>query len=142
MMEISAMAKVYTGKVVIPIDNIEDYIKVLAEVEKQREPFRRMMNDLNNDFHDYLLQKFSKSTARKHSTVIDLFIEFICRQTDVENIEDITRGMVNTHFRQWWKRKVLDSTTPDQLKVALKKFFTFLAAEKGIVNEKALKGLL
>lgn len=136
------MAKVYTGKVVIPIDNIEDYIKVLAEVEKQREPFRRMMNDLNNDFHDYLLQKFSKSTARKHSTVIDLFIEFICRQTDVENIEDITRGMVNTHFRQWWKRKVLDSTTPDQLKVALKKFFTFLAAEKGIVNEKALKGLL
>jgi hypothetical protein len=49
--------------------------------------------------------------------------------------------MVNTHFKQWWKRKVWDSTTPDQLKVALKKFFTFLAAEKGIVNEKVLKAL-
>jgi hypothetical protein len=26
------------------------------------------------------------------------------------------------HFKQWWKKKVWDSTTPDQLRVALKKF--------------------
>ncbi len=65
---------------------------------------------------------------------------FICGYTDVESIEEITRGMVNTHFKQWWKRKVWDSTTPDQLTVALRKFFTFIATEKGIVNEKAMKG--
>jgi len=64
-----------------------------------------------------------------------------CGYTDVESIEEITRGMVNTHFKQWWKRKVWNSTTPDQLTVALRKFFTFLATEKGIVNEKAMKGL-
>jgi site-specific recombinase XerD len=135
------MAKVYKGKVAIPGDKIEEYFNLLAKAEKQREPLRQRMNDLNEEFRNYLLAKYSEKTARKHSTVIDLFIEFICKQTDVESIEEITQGMVNTHFRQWWKRKVWDSTTPDQLRVALKKFFTFLAAEKGIVNQKALKGL-
>lgn len=135
------MAKVYSGKVVIPGDKVEEYFKLLAEAERQREPLRRRMNELNEEFYNHILAKYSERTARKHSTVIDLFIEFICKQTDVEKIEEITQGMVNTHFRQWWKRKVWDSTTPDQLRVALKKFFTFLAAEKGIVNERALKGL-
>jgi site-specific recombinase XerD len=135
------MAKVYKGKVAIPGDKIEEYFNLLAEAERQREPLRQRMNDLNEEFRNYLLAKYSERTARKHSTVIDLFIEFICKQTDVESIEEITQGMVNTHFHQWWKRKVWDSTTSDQLRVALKKFFTFLATEKGIVNQKALKGL-
>jgi len=96
---------------------------------------------LNEEFYEYLLTKYTERTARNHSTITDLFIDFICRQTDVESIEEITRGMVNTHFKKWWKRKVWDSTTPDQLRVALKKFFAFLATEKDIVNDKAMKGL-
>jgi site-specific recombinase XerD len=59
----------------------------------------------------------------------------------VESIEEITRGMVNTHFKKWWKRKVWDSTTPNELRIALKKFFQFLESEKKIENEKAMKGL-
>ncbi|WP_153304572.1 hypothetical protein [Desulfonatronum thiodismutans] len=47
--------------------------------------------------------------------------------------------MANTHFKKWWKKKVWDSTTPEQISVALKKFFTFLANEKGIVHEKVLQ---
>jgi len=136
------MAKVYTGKVVIPVENIEQYLKLQAQAELQRAPLRRRMTELNDAFYEHLLQKFSEKTARKHTAIVELFIEFICNQTDVEQIEEITQGMVNTHFRQWWKRKVWDSTTPEQLKVALKKFFTFLATEHDIVSEKALKGLL
>jgi hypothetical protein len=49
--------------------------------------------------------------------------------------------MVNTHFKSWWKRKVTDATTPDELRVALRKLFEFPADEKGIVNEKALTAL-
>lgn len=135
------MAKVFTGKITIPGDKLEDYLKLMKEAEKLREPFRRQLTELNEEFYEYLVTKYSERTARKHTTVIDLFIEFICRQTDVERIEEITRGMVNTHFKQWWKRKVWDSTTQDQLRVALKKFFAFLATEKGIVNEKAMKAL-
>jgi hypothetical protein len=49
--------------------------------------------------------------------------------------------MVNTHFRQWYKRKVLDASTANDLRVALRKFFQFLAAEKGIQNPKVLDAL-
>lgn len=135
------MAKVYTGKVFIPGDKFAEYLKLMEEAEKAREPFRQQLTILNEDFHKMLLTKYSERTADKHSNIVYLFIEFIIQQTDAESIDEITRGMVNTHFKQWWKRKVWDSTTPEQLKVALKKFFTFLATEKGIVNEKALKGL-
>ncbi len=135
------MAKVYTGKVSIPGDKIEDYFKLLKEAEERRAPFRQQLTDLNAEFYEHLLSKFSEKTAGKHTGIVGLFIDFICGYTDVESVDEITRGMVNTAFKQWWKRKVWDSTTPDQLTVALRKFFVFLATEKGIVNEKAMKGL-
>jgi site-specific recombinase XerD len=135
------MAKVYNGRVMIPGDKIEQYLKIMAEAEKKREPFRQLLLGLNDDFREYLESKLSARTARQHSSIVGLFVDFICRQTDVEKIEDITRGMVNTHFKNWWRRKVWDSTTPDQLRVALRKFFVFLAENKGIVNEKVLKAL-
>jgi site-specific recombinase XerD len=66
---------------------------------------------------------------------------FCCGYTDVEKIEDITKGMVNSHFRSWYKRKVLDSVTESELRVALRKFFQFLATEKGMVHQKVLDAL-
>ena len=135
------MAKVYTGKVIIPGDKINEFFKVMKEAEEKREPFRQSLLKLNQEFHQFLLTKYSERTARKHASIVEVFIDFICRQTDVEGIEGITRGMVNTHFKKWWKRKVWDSTTSDELKVALRKFFLFLSREKNIVNEKALKAL-
>lgn len=135
------MAKVYTGKVIIPGDKIDEFFKVMQEAEEKREPFRQSLLSLNQEFYHFLQAKYSERTARKHASIVELFIDFICRQTDVERIEEITRGMVNTHFKKWWKRKVWDSTTPDELRVALKKFFVFLSEEKNIVNEKALKAL-
>lgn len=135
------MATVFTGKVAIPFEKIDEYFDLMKEVEKKREPFKLHFKQLNEDFYQYLSFKFTEKTANKHTGIVDLFIDFICNYTDVEDIKDITKGMVNTHFKQWWKRKVWDSTTPEQLKVALKKFFIFLANEKGIVNDKVLKAL-
>ncbi len=135
------MAKVYTGKVMIPGDKLDEYFKLMKEAEEKREPFRQYMLSLNQEFEEYLSTRFSDRTVRKHTSIVFLFIDFICKQTDVESIEEITRGMVNTHFKKWWKRKVWDSTTPNELRIALKKFFQFLASEKKIENEKAMKGL-
>ena len=135
------MAKVYDGRVVIPGAKIEEYFKIMKEEEQKREPFRQYLLQLNNDFDEFLSDQFTERTVRKHINIIALFIEFICRQNDVEKIEDITKGMVKTHFKKWWKRKVWDSTTPDQLRASLKKFFLFLKKEKKIVNEKVLIAL-
>jgi site-specific recombinase XerD len=135
------MAKVFTGKVVIPGDKIEEYFQAMAAAEEARRPFREYLEGLNEDFAEHLAKKFSNRTVRKHTHIVDMFIEFLVRYTDVENIDDITRGIANTHFRKWYSRKVWDSATPNDLKVALRKFFTFLSQEKGITNEKVLKGL-
>ena len=135
------MAKVFTGKVVIPGDQIDKYFEAMAEAEAAREPFRNGLESLNEDFAEHLGTKYTKKTVRKHTTIVDTFIHFICRQTDVESLEEITKGMVNSHFRKWYKRKVWDSATENDLRVALRKFFQFLAKEKGIVNQKALDAL-
>jgi site-specific recombinase XerD len=135
------MAKVFTGRVVIPGDKIEEYFQAMAAAEEARRPFRKYLEGLNEEFYEHLTRKFSERTARKHAGIIDMFIEFVVRQTDVESIEEITRGIVNTHFRKWYKHKVWDSATESDLKVAVRKFFTFLSEEKGITNEKVLKGL-
>lgn len=135
------MPRVFTGKVVIPGDKIDDYLKAMAEAEKAREPFRRRLEGLKDEFSSYLAAKYARRTVDKHTWIVEMFVEFICRQTDAQTIEEITRGMVNTHFRQWYHRKVLDSATPDELRVALKKFFQFLEAERGITNPKALEAL-
>jgi len=135
------MAKVYSGKVIIPGDKMDEFFKVMKKAEEKREPFRQSLLKLNQEFHHFLLTKYSERTAQKHTSIVEVFIDFICRKTDVERIDEITRGMVNTHFKKWWKRKVWDSTTTDELRVALKKFFVFLSEEKNIVNKKALKAL-
>ena len=135
------MAKVYEGKVIIPMEKMDEFFKVMQKAEEKREPFRQFLLGLNQEFHQFLLTKYSQRTAHKHASIVELFIDFICRRTDAESIEEITRGMVNTHFKKWWKRKVWDSTSPDELTVALRKFFLFLSKEKNIVNENVLKAL-
>ena len=135
------MPQVYTGKIVIPGDQIDAYFEALQEAEGLRAPFRSRLNGLNTEFRNYLATKYSKRTVAKHTSIVELFIDFVCDYTDVMAIEEITKGMVNSQFRHWYKRKVWDSTGPDELRVALKKFFQFLDQHKGIRNEKVLAAL-
>jgi site-specific recombinase XerD len=135
------MAKVYTGKVTIPGDKIDEYFSIMQKAEEEREPFKQSLLSLCDDFATNLEKKYAEKTVRKHVGIISLFVDFICRYTDVQNILEITKGMVNTQFKKWWKRKVWDSTTENELRIALKKFFIFLAEEKNIVNTTALKAL-
>ncbi|MBF0121410.1 MAG: hypothetical protein HQK79_21475 [Desulfobacterales bacterium] len=103
------MSKVYTGKVMIPGDKIDEYFKFLEAAEKKRGPFKQFLLQLNNEFAGYLSAHFAK------------------------------KQLENIHFKKWWKRKIWDSTTSDKIRVALKKFFNFLAEGKNIINEKVLK---
>src|SRR5918998_4180918 len=135
------MAHVYTGKVVIPGDQIDAYLEALQAAEAARAPFRSKLKGLNTEFGNFLATKYSKRTVAKHTSIVELFIDFVCDYTDVVAIEEITKGMVNSQFRRWYKSKVWDSTGPDELRVALKKFFQFLDQHKRIRNEKVLAAL-
>lgn len=135
------MPRVFTGKIMIPADKMDEYFQALEEAEAKRKPFRDYLESVESEFSGYLSQKYTPRTVRKHSHIIQMFIEFLCSYTDVEKLEDVTKGMANSHFKKWYRRKVWDSSTDNDIKVAVKKFFQFLDTEKGIKNAKAVSGL-
>jgi uncharacterized protein (UPF0335 family) len=132
------MAKVFTGKMIIPGNQIETFLEKIEEAEEENKPFRKYLYELNKEFGEYLTNNFSAKTARKHCYKVDLFIDFLCWNTDVKCIAEITRGIANSHFRKWYMSKVGDCSESD-LKTAIKKFFQFIDTEKGIKNEAVLK---
>jgi hypothetical protein len=135
------MPRVYTGKVLIPGDKIEAYFAAMKEAEVARAPFRQSLEALNEDFGAFLATKYTRKTVRKHTGTIALFIDFLCDYTDAERLEDVTRGMVNSQFRAWYKRKVLWDMDPTEVHAGLKKFFGFLDQQKGLQAPKALEAL-
>jgi hypothetical protein len=105
------MPRVFTGKVVIPGDQLDAHFAALAGAEEARKPFRSRLTGMKSEFENYLATKYSRKTARKHALVVEIFIDFLCDYTDVASIEEVTRGMANSAFRRWYKSKVWDSST-------------------------------
>jgi hypothetical protein len=132
------MARVFRGKVAIPGDQMEAYFEALEQFENDKKPMRKQLEHCARDFERVLAQQYAPKTVRKHTAIIALFIDFVCWDTDVRRIEEITRGIANSSFRQWYLRKVGDRTE-SELKTAIKKLFQFLDRDKGITNEAVLK---
>ena len=132
------MARVFRGKIAIPGDQMEAYFQALERFEKDKEPMRKQLEQCARDFELVLTQQYAPKTVRKHTAIIALFIDFVCWNTEVCRIEEITRGIANSYFRQWYLSKVGDRTE-SELKTAIKEFFQFLDQEKGITNEAVLK---
>ena len=135
------MPQIFTGKVVIPGEQLPPYLAALAEAEAARAPFRRHLEELNAAFGAWLATKYTRKTVLKHTGVVDLFIDFLCDYTDLERLENVTRGMVNSGFRSWVKRKVWGGPDADALRVGLRKFFRYLDAHQGIRAPTALAAL-
>jgi len=136
------MARIFQGKIAIPGDQIEAYLEALGQFAHEKAPLRTQLEHYARDFAHALAQQYGPKTVRKHQLIIDLiidlFIDFVCWDTDVRRLEEITRGLANSAFRQWYRRNVGDRTE-SELKTAIKKFFQFLAREQGLTNEAVLK---
>jgi hypothetical protein len=132
------MPQIFTGKVVIPGEQLPQYLEAMAETEAAREPFRRRLEGLNEAFSVWLATKYTRTTVLKHTGVVELFIDFLCDYTDLERLEDVTRGMVNSGFRSWVKRKVWGGPDADALRLGQRKFFQYLDRQQGICVPIAL----
>lgn len=132
------MARVFRGKVAIPGNQMDAYLEALGQFERAKEPLRTQLEQYVDDFARTLAQQYAPKTVRKYTAILALFIDFVCWRTDVQRLEEITRGIANSAFRQWHLRKVGDRTE-SELKTAVRKFFQFLAQEKGVRNEAVLK---
>ena len=131
------MTKVVAGD--LEFESIDEYIAARKAWEVHRAPFKAQAEVLADEFIDYLhKQGLSKRTVNKHEMNIEIFIVYLTQYTDAEDFATVRKGMVNTEFFQWYRRKVLNRCDPASLKSTTKKFFKFLAEEKGIYNEKIL----
>jgi site-specific recombinase XerD len=117
---------------------MEAYFEALEQFENDKQPMRQQLEQGARDFERVLARQYTAKTVRKHTAIIALFIDFVCWDTDVRQIEKITRGIANSYFRQWYRNKVGDRTD-SELKTTIKNFFQFLNREKGITNEAVLK---
>jgi hypothetical protein len=125
------MPQFFTGIIVIPGEQLPQYLEAMAETEAAREPFRRYLEGLNEAFGAWLATKYTRPTVLKRTGVVGLFIDFLCDSTDLERLEEVTRGMVNSGFRSWVKRKVWGGPDADALRVGLRRFFRHLDTQQG-----------
>ena len=131
------MPRVVVGDV--EFESLDEYISALRAWEEHRAPFKSQAEVLADEFITSLLkQGLSRRTINKHQMNIEMFIVYLTQYADADDFATIRLGMVNTEFFQWYRRKVLDRCDPASLKSTTKKFFNFLAEEKGIYNEKVL----
>lgn len=71
------MAKVFSGRTPIPGDQIDNYIHALGDRKAEFKPLRSQLQQLKGEFKQFLSQSFTPKTVRKHSGIIDLFIELV-----------------------------------------------------------------
>ncbi|WP_157817460.1 hypothetical protein [Candidatus Thiodictyon syntrophicum] len=101
-------------------------------------PCRLYFDPLIKDFEASLADTLSQRTIRKHIFILAALVDFLCFDCGVRNFDDLTVGMVNSGFRRWFASKI-GSATEGEVKTAVRKFFLFLAKEKGFANEKILR---
>ncbi len=71
------MARVFRGKIAIPGDQIEAYVKALGQFENAKAPMRTQLEQCAYDFERVLAQQYAPKTVRKHTAIIALFIDFV-----------------------------------------------------------------
>ena len=131
------MTKVRAGNV--EFESINDYLAAMEAWEEHRAPFKAQAEALADEFiKDLRRQGLSERTIRKHGQNIEIFIVYLTQYTDADDFATVRRGVVNTEFFRWYRRKVLDRIDQASLKSTTKKFFKFLAERKGIYNERVL----
>jgi hypothetical protein len=95
------MARVFRGKIAIPGDQMEASFEALGQFENEKAPMRAQLEQCAGDFARALAQQYAPKTVRKHMAIIALFIDFVCWDTDVRRIDEMTRGIAHSAFRQW-----------------------------------------
>jgi hypothetical protein len=73
----------------------------------------------------------------KHDQNIEIFIVYLTQYTDADDFTTVRKGVVNTEFFRWYRRKVLNRLDQASLQSTTKKL-KFLAERKDIYNEKVL----
>ncbi len=109
---------------------LDEYTQILQEFEERFLPFKREIESLNEQFMDILMSKYTKKTAHKHTSNIELFVIYLESSGDIFELNDLSKGKLNSRFRAWCRSKVWGADSDHEIKTSLKKFFKFVASLK------------
>lgn len=112
-------------EVIMSVINFEQYLMAIKAREEMVQPLKDYLEKMNEQFYDSLREKFTKRTAEKHTSNIELFIMYLCDSTNVIKVNDITKGILNSKFRAWCRSKVWGADSDHDIHVSLRKFLQF-----------------
>lgn len=101
----------------------------------ESEIFRKELEALLGQFERARQGQLTSRTLRRHATVVQALIDFLCCDCGVGSFAAVRRSMVCSRFRQWYCTNMQDRTET-QVNTVVKTFFAFLVFEKGIVIGK------
>ncbi|MFA0195154.1 hypothetical protein AB4501_24565 [Vibrio sp. 10N.222.55.E8] len=126
----------------MPVVTLEEYQQILQDFEKRFLPFKKNLESLNDQFMDMLMSKYTKKTAHKHTSNVELFIIYLESSKDIFDLKDLSKGKLNSQFRAWCRSKVWNADSDHEIKTSLKKFFKFVASLKNEYEVEAKRILL
>lgn len=121
-----------------PVSQLKDFIDKIKQDEKERESFYNFFDELQKDYYSYIKNEYDKQSAFDHKEIIGMLKLYLTRQTKVENIEAITRDMVDAAFIEWFNKNAWEKLPEKEIKQSLKIFFQFIKEKKGIINQAVL----
>jgi hypothetical protein len=126
----------------MPVVTLEEYKEILQDFEGRFHPFKTELEVLNDKFLEMLMAKYTKKTAHKHTSNIELFIIYLESSKDIFDLKDLSKGKLNSRFRSWCRSKVWGADSDHEIKTSLKKFFKFVASLKNEHEAEAKRILL
>lgn len=105
--------------------------------------FRKRWSSYLERFVDYQMKEMSlaRKTAEKHMEDVNLLMFLLERKQGVDSFGKVTKGMLNTEFKKFVKRHILNRVDMDKTYYSLRLFFNFLKEKKEDYNEEALEWL-
>ena len=126
----------------MPLVTLDEYQKICQDFEDRFLPIKKELEILNDNFLDMLMSKYTKKTAHKHTSNVDLFILYLESSGDIFELKDLSKGKLNSRFRSWCRKKVWNADSDNEIKTSLKKFFKFIASLKSEHESEAKRILL
>ncbi|WP_299142511.1 hypothetical protein [uncultured Vibrio sp.] len=126
----------------MPVVTLEECTQTLQDFEERFFLFKKEIENLNDQFVDMLMSKYTKGIAHKHTSNVKLFIIYLESSKDIFELKDLSKDKLNIRFRAWCRSKVWNADSDRVIKTSLKKFFKFVASLKNEHEVEAKRILL
>ncbi len=109
----------------------EEHQAMLKNMEKEQEPFKKWIDKSLKEYHIFLEEsEFPEKTVEKYYRVAGIFFERVL-WVGFLDLESIRPAFIKEEFPKWWQTHVMFlSMRPEEVCLALRRFFKFIEEQK------------